>query len=284
MKKLLILGFAVLLLAPAAAFAAGGTFTDDDTSVFEADIEWLAGAGITGGCNPPANDNYCPTRAVNRGQMAAFMRRFAGYLGAEDGIVSEADHAATADTATTADSATTAGTATTAGDADTLDGMSSEAFIPHGEIVLRHSTSELTPNWLGGPTTITYFAAGNQVTGDGQVNINLTGPAVLGGVDYGLKSIEYCIEAVAGGATVALVEVYAAPGTAAAVSDSTVRSADGCYTVEVNASGDNAYDIFMVFAGGGTLRLAGVQSRWAPAADLPVVLKNPADSPSGAAG
>jgi hypothetical protein len=51
------------------------TFTDDDTSVFEADIDALAAAGITKGCNPPTNDMYCPNNPVTRGQMAAFLYR-----------------------------------------------------------------------------------------------------------------------------------------------------------------------------------------------------------------
>lgn len=51
------------------------TFTDDDTSIFEADIEKLAFAGITRGCNPPDNDRYCPGEIVTRGQMAAFLTR-----------------------------------------------------------------------------------------------------------------------------------------------------------------------------------------------------------------
>jgi hypothetical protein len=58
---------------PPASGAQG--FVDDDGSTFEGDIERLAAAGITAGCNPPANDNYCPDRAVTRGQMAAFLRR-----------------------------------------------------------------------------------------------------------------------------------------------------------------------------------------------------------------
>ena len=59
---------------------ADNPFTDDDGSVFENDIEKLAAAGITRGCNPPANDNYCPDNYVTRGQMAAFLRRGAAYL------------------------------------------------------------------------------------------------------------------------------------------------------------------------------------------------------------
>ncbi len=52
-----------------------GTFIDDDDSIFEANIEALAAAGITKGCNPPQNDRFCPNDAVTRGQMAAFLVR-----------------------------------------------------------------------------------------------------------------------------------------------------------------------------------------------------------------
>jgi hypothetical protein len=51
------------------------TFTDDNGSVFEANIEALAAAGITRGCNPPDNDRYCPNQSVTRAQMAAFLNR-----------------------------------------------------------------------------------------------------------------------------------------------------------------------------------------------------------------
>ncbi len=50
-------------------------FRDDDGSVFESDISWLADTGITKGCNPPVNDRFCPDEAVTRGQMAAFLTR-----------------------------------------------------------------------------------------------------------------------------------------------------------------------------------------------------------------
>jgi hypothetical protein len=52
-----------------------GRFTDDDGSTFETDIEALAASGITLGCNPPANDRFCPGRPVSRGEMAAFLYR-----------------------------------------------------------------------------------------------------------------------------------------------------------------------------------------------------------------
>ena len=50
-------------------------FVDDGASVFEANINALAAAGITKGCNPPDNDRFCPDALVSRGQMAAFLNR-----------------------------------------------------------------------------------------------------------------------------------------------------------------------------------------------------------------
>lgn len=53
----------------------GGVFCDDDGSVFESAIENIADAGITYGCNPPANNLFCPESRVTRGAMAAFLAR-----------------------------------------------------------------------------------------------------------------------------------------------------------------------------------------------------------------
>src|SRR5690606_13287776 len=50
-------------------------FDDDDGSIFEADIQALAAADVTRGCNPPQNDRFCPDDPVTRGQMAAFLVR-----------------------------------------------------------------------------------------------------------------------------------------------------------------------------------------------------------------
>ncbi|MGD2102721.1 MAG: S8 family serine peptidase [Acidimicrobiia bacterium] len=53
----------------------GDLFVDDDESIFEEDIDKLGTAGITKGCNPPANDEFCPDNDVSRGAMAAFLHR-----------------------------------------------------------------------------------------------------------------------------------------------------------------------------------------------------------------
>ncbi|MDJ0954925.1 MAG: S-layer homology domain-containing protein [Acidimicrobiia bacterium] len=50
-------------------------FRDTASDVHQGNIEKLAHAEITKGCNPPLNDLYCPDSAVTRGQMAAFLVR-----------------------------------------------------------------------------------------------------------------------------------------------------------------------------------------------------------------
>ncbi len=71
---------AILARALGLTDRADDPFIDDDSSVFEADIEKLAAAGITNGCNPPENDRYCPDRDVTRGQLAALLVRALGYV------------------------------------------------------------------------------------------------------------------------------------------------------------------------------------------------------------
>ena len=89
----LIIATTALIVAPLTAIASH-SFTDvPDTNTFHADIAWLADAGVTKGCNPPANTEFCPNDDVSRGQMSAFMRRFAQYIDAEDGTPGQADNA-----------------------------------------------------------------------------------------------------------------------------------------------------------------------------------------------
>lgn len=83
-----------LLLIPIAVYAAHN-FTDvPDSNTFHNDIAWLADAGVTKGCNPPANSDYCPKDNVTREQMAAFMHRLAVNKVVD---AATAEHAASAD-------------------------------------------------------------------------------------------------------------------------------------------------------------------------------------------
>lgn len=70
----LVLGLVVI---QGIAFASH-QFTDvPDTNIFHNDIAWLADNGITKGCNPPTNTEFCPGDTVRRETMAAFMHRLA---------------------------------------------------------------------------------------------------------------------------------------------------------------------------------------------------------------
>ena len=55
-----------------------GPFIDVSDSVHAANINAIAAEGITVGCNPPANDRFCPEGEVTREQMASFLARALG--------------------------------------------------------------------------------------------------------------------------------------------------------------------------------------------------------------
>lgn len=112
-RALLVLAAFVLFLVPVAAIAAGD-FTDvDDSSVFKADIDWLADAEVTKGCNPPSNTRFCPGNNVTREQMAAFMHRLAANQVVDAATAIESEMAA---------------------DADLLDGMDSTEFVTPADL------------------------------------------------------------------------------------------------------------------------------------------------------
>jgi hypothetical protein len=58
-----------LNLVPATSLA---PFTDDDGHLFETEIETLWSHGVTTGCTATS---FCPSRAVTRAEMAAFLVR-----------------------------------------------------------------------------------------------------------------------------------------------------------------------------------------------------------------
>ena len=106
-KLSLALAVLAVVLIPVAAVASH-QFTDvPDSNIFHDDIAWMADNNVTKGCNPPANDKYCPGTTVTREQMAAFMHRLA------------INKVVDAKTAVNADNAL---------NADKLDGIDSPAF------------------------------------------------------------------------------------------------------------------------------------------------------------
>jgi hypothetical protein len=72
----MVLGFAAVPVHATPPDAAGA-FLDDDGSVHEPNINAIKAAGITNGCNPPANTLFCPTRSLTRAELASlFVRAF----------------------------------------------------------------------------------------------------------------------------------------------------------------------------------------------------------------
>lgn len=72
----IVAAVAAVVFAIPAMVIATDTFTDvADDHTFHNDITWLGDTGVTKGCNPPANTNYCPDDPLTRGQMAAMLHR-----------------------------------------------------------------------------------------------------------------------------------------------------------------------------------------------------------------
>src|SRR5690606_23328552 len=80
---------AFLARALARAPAPPATFPDTTGPLFAGDAACLAPTGITRGCNPPANDRFCPDDPVTRGQMAAFLARALGLPPAPPGTFTD---------------------------------------------------------------------------------------------------------------------------------------------------------------------------------------------------
>jgi len=100
LRLALVVLVTVAVTAPVSVYAAS-QFTDvPGDHLFHDDIVWLADSGVTRGCNPPANDMFCPESYVTRGQMAAFMRRLAASGTVDAGTVDGQDAVAIASRAT----------------------------------------------------------------------------------------------------------------------------------------------------------------------------------------
>ena len=167
---------AVLIATPLAVMASD-RFTDvPDNNVHHADITWLADAGVTLGCNPPANNEFCPEDAVLRQQMASFLRRLA-----ENQVVDAA-------------------TAVSAEDADALGGAGPSAyqtlvFSTSCQIVVSGGVSSTTcPPVSTGvvpmDTTLEMFELDLDLPADGVVQLNLSS---LTGLTMWLALNENCV-------------------------------------------------------------------------------------------
>jgi hypothetical protein len=71
----------LLTLLPTALGAVGFVDLPNPDQGHNANINAIAAAGITKGCNPPVNDAYCPYNTVTRQEMASFIARVGGLGG-----------------------------------------------------------------------------------------------------------------------------------------------------------------------------------------------------------
>ncbi|HSJ33657.1 MAG TPA: S-layer homology domain-containing protein, partial [Acidimicrobiia bacterium] len=203
-----LVALAVLVATPLAVVAADA-FTDvPDTNVFHDDIAWLEASGVTKGCNPPDNTEFCPGDNVTREQMSAFMRRLAQYIDAEDGTPALADHA------------------TTAGDADTLDGTDSSGFVEEGE------ADSVTPAMTSAEPGVAQITSGDFPQLDGTVqnidSISINAPAA----GYAIVTLtsEVWMHHTTGTKTEIHVGVSASPTAFANAEDHDVQTPSGAPT------------------------------------------------------
>jgi hypothetical protein len=161
-----------LMLIPGVA-GASHTFEDvDDDNVFHADIDWLAAAGVTKGCNPPDNTMFCPGSPVTREQMAAFMHRLSD--GESDTL--EHDH--------DADYLAKTGKAV---DADKVDGKHATDIAP---IAVADVDETFSANSAAVPTTINAVS----ITVESSGVLIISGGAYVGVAESGFFAFETYVD------------------------------------------------------------------------------------------
>jgi hypothetical protein len=80
----------LLALSPLAVLADFAFLDLNSGSPHNDNIAAIKAAGITKGCNPPTNDNYCPNDLVTREEMASFLARLGG-LGSNPPVANAAN-------------------------------------------------------------------------------------------------------------------------------------------------------------------------------------------------
>lgn len=201
-----------LVVAPATVWAMDRFDDVPDSNVFHDDITWLAEAGVTAGCNPPENSEFCPSDAVTREQMAAFMRRLA-----ENQVV----------------------------DADTVDGrqadeLSPSVFTVRAAGMISTSFSDrtvLTLDLPAGSYVITSTAwlenpSGVTVKGECTLTADTSSDAAREGLDGGSQNLD------TGALAMSVTHTFAGSGQAVLECEETTLNADiSVYDAEITAIG-----------------------------------------------
>ena len=160
-----------LAIAIALVLPPGGTFVDDNGSVHEANIEAIAGVGITRGCNPPLNDRFCPDASVTRAEMATFLARGlelpaagASYFVDDDGSIHEANIDAVA----------------AAGIVKGCDPPDNTSFCPNRSITRAEMATMLARAFAYAPSTVDHFTDDDASVHEGAINAIADAGVTLG--------------------------------------------------------------------------------------------------------
>jgi plastocyanin len=113
----------------------GDLFVDDNDSVFEGDIDRLATAGVTRGCDPPTNQRFCPDEPVLRDQMASFLGRALGLTASVPPPRPTTTTSSTTTSTSTSTTSSSTSTSTTAPDDTFRFEMGAASFIPTSAVV-----------------------------------------------------------------------------------------------------------------------------------------------------
>jgi len=172
---LLVALAASLLLVVGVALAnglpPGGTFTDDNGNIHEGNIEAIAAEGITKGCNPPTNDLYCPSSSVNRGQMAAFVRRALSLPSSStDYFVDDDDSVFEGDINAIAEAGITKG----------CNPPTSDRYCPDGNITREQMAAFLRRAFEYPAATVDYFVDDDSSIFEGDINAIAKAGVTLG--------------------------------------------------------------------------------------------------------
>ena len=144
MSRCQLASLIVLVAASPAAAQPGGSFVDDDGNHHEGMIEAIFAAGITLGCDPAADNLYCPGDLVTRGQMASFLVRALELSGGTDAF--DDDDGSTHEAAINALAA-----------AGITEGCASDKFCPSDPVTRDQMASFLARGYQLAPSATDFF-------------------------------------------------------------------------------------------------------------------------------
>lgn len=231
-----------LVAAPISVYAAHRFNDVSSSNTFHDDIAWLAEAGITKGCNPPANTEFCPDEEVTREQMAAFIHRLA-----DAGVV----------------------------DAGSIGGFDSGDVLIQREAGHRLITTGLpSTRWipLSGdePTDFASLQRQLEVSADGKIIGALDLPSPISTTDFNLTRLTFCVDGLTPGvAYMSAVEVWGALATPLFRDTTIVDSVDEfdeCHDYDMDIDPRSHFPQVVVrLQGGGDLVFHSVIATWSPA-------------------